>query len=155
MASLGRRIGGWMIDELVILVPVVAGAVVFGLRPGDEISDTAVFGIGLATVAVSLVYYVLMVGLLARTVGKLAVGTRIVRSDDGGQPGWGASALRALVPLAFGAIPQVGFLLALGVFGVAVFSPLRQGLHDRAAATLVVLHTATRTVGPLVPPMDR
>lgn len=138
VAPLARRVGGLLIDEVVIIVPIVVVALAFGFRPRTEISDAALFNIGVATIAVSFVYYVLMIGLFARTVGKFAVGTRVVRSTDGDPPGWSAAALRALVPLSFGAIPQIGFALTLAVYALAVFSPLRQGLHDRAAATLVV-----------------
>ena len=142
VAPLTRRVGGLLIDEVVIIVPIVVVALAFGFRPGDEISDAAVFNISAATIAVSFGYYLIMIGLWARTVGKFAVGTRVVQSADGERPGWGSAALRALVPLAFGAIPQIGFALAFGVYAMAVFSPLRQGLHDRAAATLVVLAVA-------------
>ena len=139
LAPLVRRVLGLLLDQLIIVVPVVIVAVGFGLRVGDEISDDALFWITFAATAVAFVYHTTMVGLLGRTVGKLATGTRVVRADGGEAVGWTAATMRALVPLVFGAVPQVGMVLGFVVYALASFSPLRQGLHDRAAGTLVVL----------------
>jgi uncharacterized RDD family membrane protein YckC len=95
-----------------------------------------IFNIGLTSVA--FVYYVTMIALLGRTVGKLALGTRVVRLVDGGRPGWPEAVMRALVPLSLGAIPRVGVYLGVLVYSIALWNPLRQGLHDKAAGTLVV-----------------
>jgi uncharacterized RDD family membrane protein YckC len=46
--------------------------------------------------------------------------------------------MRALVPLSLGAIPRVGVFLGVLVYSIAMWNPLRQGLHDKAAGTLVV-----------------
>ena len=61
-----------------------------------------------------------------------------MRAIDGGSLDWFAAFTRALVPLALGVVPQVGPALGLAVYTFAVFSPRRQGLHDRAAGSLVV-----------------
>ena len=53
--------------------------------------------------------------------------------------------MRSLVPLALEAIPRVGVFLWLMVYSMAMWSPLRQGLHDKAAGTLVVRHTLLDT----------
>jgi uncharacterized RDD family membrane protein YckC len=139
LAPLMRRVGGLLLDQVIVLVPIVVVALAFGLEPGSEISGSTVFAISVASIAVSFVYDTLMIGLLGRTVGKIAAGIRVVRADDGGRVGWTASVMRALVPLTLGAVPTVGFALSIGVYMFAVFSPLRQGLHDRAAGTLVVV----------------
>jgi uncharacterized RDD family membrane protein YckC len=83
-----------------------------------------------------------MVAMLGRTVGKLATGTRVVRQTDGGSVGWWAALQRAMVPVVFSAVPQAGPVLGIMVYAMALLGPLRQGLHDRAAGTLVVLHGA-------------
>jgi uncharacterized RDD family membrane protein YckC len=92
--------------------------------------------------AVALVYEVVMIALLGRTVGKMAMGTRVVRLVDGERPGWSDATMRALVPLSLGAIPRVGIVLAVLVYSMAMWNPLRQGLHDKAAGTLVVRNAA-------------
>lgn len=140
LATIGRRVGGLLLDQAIIVVPVVLGAVVAGVRPGDSISDDALLGINLALTAVSIGYHTVLIGLWGRTVGKLAAGTRVVRRVDGGRVGWASAAIRALVPVAFSAVPQLGVVLGIVVYAFALFGPLRQGLHDRAAGTLVVLN---------------
>ena len=54
--------------------------------------------------------------------------------------------MRALVPLSLGAIPRVGVFLGVLVYSIALWNPLRQGLHDKAAGTLVVRHAAPDAV---------
>jgi uncharacterized RDD family membrane protein YckC len=46
--------------------------------------------------------------------------------------------MRALVPLSLGAIPRIGVFLSVMCYAMALWNPLRQGLHDKAAGTLVV-----------------
>ncbi len=93
----------------------------------------------------AFVYETVMIAMLGRTVGKMALGTRVVRLVDGRRPGWSEAAMRALVPLAFGAIPKIGVFLGVMVYSLAMWNPLRQGLHDKAAGTLVVRHTLLDT----------
>ena len=138
LAPLARRVVGLVVDQLITVLPVVAVALAFGFRPDQSISDSTLFRLSVATAAVAFVYYSVMIGLLGRTVGKFAAGTKVVRAVDGGRVGWSAAVMRALVPLAFGVVPQIGFVLSVLVYGLAFLSPLRQGLHDRAAGTLVV-----------------
>jgi uncharacterized RDD family membrane protein YckC len=154
LAPIGRRFGGLLIDELVVFVPVVLVAFALGLEPGGSISNSTLFAISAATVAASFVYHTVMIAVLGRTVGKLAVGTVVVRAVDGGRVGWSAATLRALVPLAAGAVPSIGFGLTLVVYATAVFNPLRQGLHDRAGGTLVVLHRRPPAPSARWPPSD-
>ena len=47
---------------------------------------------------------------------------------------------RALVPSVAAAVPAWGFVLGGIVYGLAFVHPLRQGLHDRAAGSVVVMH---------------
>lgn len=138
LASIARRAGGAVLDQLLVLLPVAIVAVAFGLRPGDSVNDDELLLLNIATVAVAFTYETLMIGAWGRTVGKVATGTRVVRSDDGTRVAWFAAAQRAVVPLVFSVVPQVGFVLGALVYSTAFFTPLRQGLHDKAAGTLVV-----------------
>ncbi len=150
LATVTRRFSGLLLDQLLVLVPIVIAAFAFGLQPGSKISDSTVLAISVASVSASFVYFTLMIGFLGRTVGKMATGTRVVRAVDGGQVSWTGAVMRALVPLAVGAVPTIGFALTMVVYAFALFSPLRQGLHDRAAGTLVVMQRtpATPTLRP-------
>jgi uncharacterized RDD family membrane protein YckC len=138
LASLGRRAIGILLDQILVLLPIAIAAVLAGVRPGDEISDDTVLVLGIAMVAVAFGYETVLVALTGRTVGKVATGTRVVRSDDGEAVGWWAAAQRSVVPLAFSSVPTLGFLLGGLVYAWAVVDPRRQGLHDKAAGTLVV-----------------
>jgi uncharacterized RDD family membrane protein YckC len=138
LAPIIRRIGGLLIDQVLVALPIACAVVAVGFRPSDTVTSTSllVFSIGLTSVA--LVYETLMIALAGRTVGKIAFGTRVVRLVDGGRPGWSEAAMRALVPLSLGAIPRIGVFLSVFVYSMAMWNPLRQGLHDKAAGTLVV-----------------
>jgi uncharacterized RDD family membrane protein YckC len=141
LAPMSRRVGGLLIDELVVLIPVLGVALTLGFSFSDKVSSHDLFAFSVAVTCVAFCYETLMVALLGRTVGKIAVGTRVVRFVDGDRPGWSEAVMRSLVPLALGAIPQVGLFLGALVYSLAFWNPLRQGLHDRAAGTLVVLNT--------------
>ena len=140
LATIRRRILAQIIDQLVVLVPVVAIALAIGVRTVDDLGDKA-FAINIAVVAVGFTYEFVMVGRWGRTLGKFAMGTRVVRIDTGERVLWYSSAIRALVPLAAGVIPGIGQILSLFVYVRAFFDPRRQGWHDRAAGTVVVAVT--------------
>ena len=91
------------------------------------------------------VYQVYLLTTSGQTIGKKAMGIRIVRVDTGGLPGFGgAVALRWLVPALIGAIPYIGW-----TFGVAdvlfIFADDRRCLHDHIAGTKVVTASAPLT----------
>ena len=138
LAPIIRRIGGLALDQVIVAVPVVLVVVAVGYQPSDNVTSKSLLAFNIALTGVALVYQILMIALLGRTVGKLALGTRVVRSVDGSRPGWSEAAMRALLPLSLGAIPRVGVFLVVLVYSLALWTPLRQGLHDKAAGTLVV-----------------
>lgn len=137
LAPMWRRVVAQVIDQLIVLLPVVAVAVGLGVRDVDDITDHA-FAINVAVIATAFAYEFLMIGAWGRTLGKFALGTRVVRIDTGGQVLWYSSAIRALVPLAAGVIPGIGQILSLLVYVRAFLDPRNQGWHDRAAGTIVV-----------------
>lgn len=142
LAPIGRRMAALLLDRLLVAMPVLVVLMASGFRPGDSLSSRSLLLLNLSVTVAALIYETVMVAMLGRTVGKIALGTRVVRLVDGGRPGWSEAAMRALVPLALGAIPTVGLLLTVMVYSLALWSPLRQGLHDKAAGTLVVRNVA-------------
>jgi uncharacterized RDD family membrane protein YckC len=142
LAPIARRIGAFVLDQLIVAFPAVIVIVILGFTPNDSVTSRSVLIFNIALTSMAFVYQTIMVALLGRTVGKIALGTRVVRLVDGGRPTWSEAAMRALVPLAFGAIPKVGVFLGVMVYSLAMWTPLRQGLHDKAAGTLVVRHAA-------------
>ncbi|MFJ9902188.1 RDD family protein [Streptomyces sp. NPDC101152] len=157
VASMGRRFGARVIDGLIIGVVYIvltfagiAGAAnsVKNCDPNAADYQTcinnasadfvakfgAVFGV---IIVASLLYEVLMIGLLGATLGKMAVGLRVVKADTGQKPGVGSAFIRWV-------IPQVGSLLC-GIGALLVYlSPFwdksgrQQGWHDKAASTMVI-----------------
>ena len=146
LAPIVRRVGGLVIDQILVALPVFAVVVAVGFTPSDTVTSKSLLVFNIAVTSLAFVYETLMIALLGRTVGKLAMGTRVVRLVDGGRPGWGEAVMRALVPLSLGAIPRVGVFLGVLVYSIALWNPLRQGLHDKAAGTLVVRHAAPDAV---------
>jgi uncharacterized RDD family membrane protein YckC len=87
----------------------------------------------------AIVYETVLVATTGRTIGKVATRLRVERGD-GTRPRWNQAALRIAVPGVAWLVPYFGGgLLAAVVYLTAAFHPLRQGLHDRAAGTLVVV----------------
>jgi uncharacterized RDD family membrane protein YckC len=138
LATIRRRAIGALLDQMLVVLPVALGALAWGFRPGDSVTDGTLFVLNISSAGVALVYATIMIGLFGRTVGKFATGTRVARRSDGGRVGWFAAAQRAVVPVAAGAVPQIGIVLVAMVYAAAYLGPLRQGIHDRAAGTLVV-----------------
>ena len=143
LAPIIRRAGGLVLDQIIVALPVAVVVVASGFKPSDHLTNRSLLLFSIAITCVGLVYETVMIALFGRTVGKMALGTRVVRSVDGGRPDWYESGMRALVPLSLSAIPRVGVLLWAFVYSMAFWNPLRQGLHDKAAGTLVVYNTNT------------
>jgi uncharacterized RDD family membrane protein YckC len=143
LAPIIRRAGGLVLDQIIVALPVAVVVVALGFTPSDHVTSRSLLLFSLALTAVGLVYETVMIALLGRTVGKLALGTRVVRVVDGGRPGWSEATMRALLPLSLSAVPRVGVLLWSFVYSLAMWNPLRQGLHDKAAGTLVVYNSTS------------
>ena len=96
------------------------------------------------SLAISAVYWIVAIGRFGRTVGGLAVGVRAI-DVNGAVPGYGRATVRWAVPAStslLGVIPFVGFfgpLLQLLIYLWILWDPQRQGLHDKAAGTYVIL----------------
>ncbi|MDO8361330.1 MAG: RDD family protein [Actinomycetota bacterium] len=138
LAPIGRRALGLLLDQILVVVPVFGGFLAFGFNPKEAVTDTRAVWFVVATTSLSLIYETVAVWRWQRTLGKLATGTVVVSIVDGGPIGFTRSVQRSLVPTTVSAIPQVGMFLGIGVYALALFHPLRQGLHDRAAGSLVV-----------------
>ena len=134
LASVAQRVGGALIDGLltsmVVVVPLLFGLVdADGLEAGVIILGLFLFG---------AVYTVGPTALWGQTLGKIAVGTRVVAESDGSLPGWRRAAVRWALPGVLGRLPYVGIWVSLAIMASLVWDPRRRGLHDRAAGTIVV-----------------
>ena len=96
---------------------------------------------GWAGLLVLVFYEPVMVARWGATVGKLAMGIRVVACADGKPVTWGRSWARAALPTAAGVLTfGVGWLVVWIVLVLSLVSgPSRRGWHDRLAGTVVVV----------------
>ncbi|MFE9608571.1 RDD family protein [Streptomyces sp. NPDC006012] len=157
VASMGRRFGARVIDAVVfgVVYGILAAAGFASLigaakdcDPSAADYDTCInnassdfvakFGAVIGVLAIiGLLYEWLMLSLVGATLGKLAVGIRVVKVDTGRKPGIGSSLIRYI-------IPGIGsFVCGIGAL-IVYLSPFwdksgrQQGWHDKAASTMVV-----------------
>ncbi|MET9440014.1 RDD family protein [Streptomyces sp. NPDC006610] len=157
VASMGRRFGARLIDSVAFFVIylILGFAGVAGTIGAAEECDPSAAdynscmedaGSGIAAgmfaaigvmAVVGLLYEWLMTGLVGATLGKLAVGIRVVKVDTGQKPGLGSSFIRWIIPIVGSFACGIGQLLVyLSPFWDK--SGRQQGWHDKAASTMVV-----------------
>ena len=121
-ASFGYRLGAFLID--VIILGIVGGVIraIIGLYPGTFISTV-----------INFAYYGYFEGGPAgQTLGKLALGIRVVRKEpDFGPLGWGTALLRNLYRIVSGVACFIGYLWML-------WDPEKMTWHDKWSDTIVV-----------------
>ena len=72
LAPIGRRALGAIIDQVLVLVPVAIGVLVSGYEPGTSLTDESLLWLNAISVGVGFAYEAVMIGILGRTVGKIA-----------------------------------------------------------------------------------
>jgi uncharacterized RDD family membrane protein YckC len=103
----------------------------FSLYNGDYFKFVAI------TLLVTGIYEVAMIATRGATLGKMAVGVRVARMDDGATPDFGQALTRWAIP---GLANAIFSLLALIVFLSPFFdsSHRNRGWYDYAAKTIAV-----------------
>jgi uncharacterized RDD family membrane protein YckC len=134
VAGLGQRFLARLIAGLIILVPNLVALAVAQDRP--------VFG-GLLALAIAIAYEVPQLAARGATVGKRAMGIRVVTVAERGNPSAAQAFVRVVVPELFIATPSAALQSisapwTLAVYLAVFFDPWRRGLHDRFAGTRVV-----------------
>jgi uncharacterized RDD family membrane protein YckC len=142
-AGVGIRFGARFIDGLLFLVPFVLVLVLLMptmLRTAATNKPPAMFNGGFVLVALvfSLFYEVLMLRYWGATLGKMACGLRVVRSD-GSSLGWGVSFGRYFMyNVVISAVPFVNWILLITTAVMAGTDEQKRGLHDRVCDTRVI-----------------
>jgi uncharacterized RDD family membrane protein YckC len=120
-ASFGLRLGAWLIDTIMLAVVDAVIRAIIGLYPGYFLGT-----------ALNFAYFGYFEGGPAgQTVGKLALGIRVVRESDAGPLGWGTALLRNLCRIV-SALPCL-----LGYFWM-LWDPQKMTWHDKLSHTVVV-----------------
>ncbi|WP_448318608.1 RDD family protein [Streptomyces sp. CO7] len=158
-ASMGMRFLARLIDGVIIgvIYGILLGVGVLGASDAaaecDAAGDPAVyqscidqaasdmmgpiFAVMGFFIIFTLLYEWLMIGLVGATVGKLALGLRVVKADTGQKPGLGSSFIRWIIPTVGSFLCGIGQLLVyLSPFWDN--SGRQQGWHDKAASTMVL-----------------
>jgi uncharacterized RDD family membrane protein YckC len=136
-ADMGKRLGARVIDLLIALAVSIVVSLPFGGFRGNGTFQVS----GLAPdLLVTLIWAAYEIGLTAtrgQTLGKMALGIKVVREVDGGLPGGGPAALRWVIELAGSFACCIGLIL---VWVSPFFDSTKryQGWHDKVAKTLVV-----------------
>ena len=95
-------------------------------------------------------------GLWGQTLGKRALGTRVVSADDRSKISGGTAAGRAAMYALIPVVPLIGTLFSLLNGLWLTWDRRRQALHDKAARTIVVKTSARRRARcRRAPPGDR
>ena len=145
IAGPGRRLLGAVVDGAVWTVMSM------GLSYADPFGGDAALAHEVTMAGVIAAYEIVSVALWGRTIGKLVAGTRVVALESGATPGWSPAALRWAVPsiaavasifpgdgLAAGLASIVSGVVTIIVYVGVLQGPLRQGVHDKVAVTVVV-----------------
>ena len=150
LADSGRRILARLIDWLIVAVPLAIIGIPFDVykRATDndaDFSDTVnSFNGGsqlvfqLITIVAYVAYDTLMVAKGGQTLGKKWLKLRVAMLNDGSTPPTNASLIRASVLWLPALICCACLWPLLLLILILVDKPYKQGLHDKAAKTVVV-----------------
>ncbi|MEV8627381.1 RDD family protein [Streptomyces sp. NPDC051079] len=150
LAESGRRIAARIIDWLIVAVPLAIIGIPFDVYQratddGNDFSDTVnSFNGGgqlvfqLITIVAYVGYDTLMNAKMGRTLGKKWLKLRVAMLNDGSTPSMNSSLIRAIVLWLPALICCACLWPLLLLILILVDKPYKQGLHDKAAKTVVV-----------------
>ena len=133
------RFAGVFIDGLlmqVVRIPLsllLLGTIISPLataRPNSTALTGAMLTLTFVGMLIAFLYEVIMIRYYGATLGKMAVGVKVARTDGSGV-GWGTSVGRYFMKLVSGLILCIGYIMA-------GFDDEKRALHDRVCDTRVV-----------------
>ncbi|MFJ8658656.1 RDD family protein [Streptomyces sp. NPDC093795] len=150
LAESGRRILARIIDWLIIAIPLAIIGIPFDIytratENGNDFGDTVnslnggsqlVFQ--LITIVAYVAYDTVMTARNGQTIGKKLMKLRVAMLNDGSTPPMSQSLLRAVVLWLPALICCACLWPLLILILILVDKPYKQGLHDKAAKTVVV-----------------
>jgi uncharacterized RDD family membrane protein YckC len=138
LAGRGKRLLAAIIDGVITgAIGFIIAAPLVGAKAMTSNSDLgARFGANGITAVIAILYFALQHGKWGQSIGKRALGIRVVRAADSGPIGYGAAFGRVLFTYVFSLIT-----LGLGSLIDAVWvlwDGRKQALHDKVVKTVVV-----------------
>ena len=121
-----HRFAAFIIDAVVISVIIVVLSAIGVIDLGEPSTTDQVI-----EAVISIGYYILLTAAFGATLGKMALGMRVVDAN-GQHPGF----FRVLIRETIGKIVSA-FILLLGYIWI-LFDGRRQGWHDKIGGTFVV-----------------
>ncbi|MFI2432502.1 RDD family protein [Streptomyces sp. NPDC018693] len=145
LADSGRRVLARIIDMLLVGVVVALLTWGFGVNEygvdGDDVDAGKSLGQSVVAAVLYIAYDTFLIARSGQTLGKKWLGMRVANLDNGNTPSAQTSLMRALVL-------WLPFAFCCACFWTAVAGgwsffdkPYKQGLHDKAAKTVVVSTT--------------
>ena len=130
------RVGAALIDGLIVDIPLVIGYLIFipsllGGSPPGTASQLLAFVCFIAAFALAVWNQLIRQGKTGQSLGKQALGLRLVRETDGQPIGFGMCFVRALAHVLDSLACMVGYLWPL-------WDSKRQTFADKIMSTLVV-----------------
>ncbi|MFF8383166.1 RDD family protein [Streptomyces kanasensis] len=154
LAETGKRVLARLVDWLVIAVPLAILGIPFGVydRVNEDSGDFGAvwtasaeggqWAFQLITLVAYIAYDTLMTAKAnGQTLGKRMTGLRVAMLNDGTTPPTSAALMRALVLWLPALICCACLWPLLLLILILVDKPYKQGLHDKAARTVVVSAT--------------
>ena len=129
-----RRVAASVLDSALILVVLLATVLAVPAGDSEAEAAAAIGWIAIVFFAVLFLYEPVAHGFFGRTVGKRAMGIRLLTVGRE-KVGFGRALWRQVTKLFLGAIPLLGLLDPLN----ALISKQKQTVHDAAARTIVVI----------------
>ncbi|MFI1718400.1 RDD family protein [Streptomyces sp. NPDC053513] len=150
LAETGRRVLARLIDWVIVAVPLAIIGIPFDIyqrasRDGNDFGDTVnslnggsqlVFQ--LITIVAYIAYDTVLTAKNGQTIGKKLMKLRVAMLNDGTTPPMSQSLLRAVVLWLPALICCACLWPLLILILIVVDKPYKQGLHDKAAKTVVV-----------------
>lgn len=140
----GALAGRWQRLFAAIIDSLITGAIGWGIAVPMFGSDAMTgsgfsgdrFGAGAIISVIAILYFGLQHGKWGQSIGKRALGMRVVRAEDGGPIGYGAAFGRV-------AFTYVISLITLNIFALidvifVLWDQRKQALHDKVVKTVVV-----------------
>jgi uncharacterized RDD family membrane protein YckC len=131
----GRRVLAIIVDGLLLSVLFWVMSMLFGSSSaeGGQVSASMTGLPFILYLLIVFAYFTLMEGYRGQTVGKMLLGIKVIREDNGEVPGLKVAAIRTILRL----IDMLPFAYLVGFIAVLI-SAKNQRLGDMAANTLVV-----------------
>ena len=143
LATPGARLGARVIDFEIISTIwwIVFVGILSSLdeRHIEDLELDILLILTLSPLIGGIIYEVVMIAVRGQTLGKMAVGIKVVRDGTGANPGMAKSLGRWALPSLILLIPFIGWLVSLLCYISLTWGKDRKGWHDSAAGTLVVV----------------